>query len=100
MTQNSNEIPSNQDGEIKAIAIVPEAVHYSADGEPTIQSAIYKTENVSGEEAESVVEQYLGPDQGAQKKGRNMAFAAFTGAWNSSWETEADRKKRENAHLN
>lgn len=100
MTRQPGEMPSNHDGEFKAVAIVPQGVFYPADGgEPLVETAIYKSENVSKEEVDGIVEDSLGPDALQGKVGRNMAHAAF-GTWNSSWETEADRKKRENAHLN
>lgn len=99
MTKNSGEIPSNPDEQPKVVAFVPTAMHYPVDGEPIVRTEVYKSDNVSAEEADGVVEQYLGPNLGVQKAGRNMAHAAF-GTWNSDWETEADRKKRENAHLN
>lgn len=104
MTKNSGEMP-NGNHEPKEVVIVPEALHFSAEGNARVESAVYITPNVTDKEARDAVEEHLSGlnpeivELGEKPKGRNMASAAF-GRWNSGWETEADRKKRESAHLN
>ncbi len=108
MTNNSGETPSNnQNHETKGFSLEPRALHFDQDG-PAVSGKIYAN-NMDMQEVHDALVNDVGIDPSdillSDKDGktignRNMSRAAFTGAWNSSWETEADRKKRENARLN
>lgn len=98
--------PDNEPGFTPPIIIEPKAVHHTAEGS-FVESDVYVPEGVAREDAERAINEATGDVEGrllergqtSPSTGRNMAHAAF-GRWNSGWETEADRKKRENAHLN
>lgn len=93
-------------GEDKGFALEPTGVHFTQDG--LLMSGKVHSHNMDMKEVHDAMVDATGSDpesiqlrdsDGKTIGGRNMARAAF-GKWNSNWETEADRRKRENAHLN
>ncbi len=100
------ELPGNSGKPEKGFAFEPTGVHFTKD--EALLSGKVHSQNMNMQEVHDVMVDKLGanPEEillkdkdGKTYGGRNTARAAF-GNWNSSWVTEADRKKQDNAHLN
>jgi hypothetical protein len=106
MSDTHNQPPQESGDGVRGFALNPTGVHHTQEGSFVTGEVI--KHNMSNDEVRDVLANDLGVDPERMKigdeitekrTGRNMASAAF-GRWNSTWETEADREKRQNAHLN
>lgn len=106
MTELPEEPKGSSENSEKGFALETTGVHFTEKG--TLLSGKIHSHNMDIQEVHDVMVDATGADpedirlrdnDGKTVGGRNMARAAF-GNWNSSWIAEADRKKKDNAHLN